>query len=389
MDKPSGKSKPRVLIFKSSLLPLSETFIREQCINLSEWEPILVGRELVENGLDLTGLEIRLLDNNRSWFSRKMRRIRLLMQWSSKTDVELSKKENAQLIHAHFGIEGMHAWPLAKALNLPMLVTLHGMDINIYRQWWESGNGGYCMKRYPSRLLSLAKERNVHFIAVSEAIKNRAVEYGIPPDKIDVSYIGVDTQTFFPGPKPLAKRREVLYVGRLVEKKGCRYLLEAFLGIQDQFPEYDLVIIGSGPLDNELKEYADNNGVRASFLGAQTSEQVRERLGEARVFCLPSITSVNGDAEGLGIVILEAQASGVPVITSALGGSTEGIVNGVTGCAHKEKDVGAIQEALARLLIDDNLAKKFGQAARRHVLDKMDIRKCTHKLEGIYFKNAC
>jgi glycosyltransferase involved in cell wall biosynthesis len=382
MDESSEKSKPKVLIYKSTLLPISETFIREQCINLSEWKPILVGKILVENGLDLTGLEICLL--SRSLYSRVMRRIRLLMQWPLKIDIELLKKENAQLVHAHFGTESVSAWPLAKALGLPMLVTLHGFDINVYREWWESGNAGLWSKSYPSQLLSLAKERDVHFIAVSEAIKKRAVEYGIPPEKIDVSYIGVDTQKFIPGTKPLAERREILFVGRLVEKKGCRYLLEAFLGIQDQFPEYDLVIVGDGPLENELKKYAHNNGVRARFLGAQTSEQVRERMTEARVFCLPSITSENGDAEGLPISILEAQSCGVPVVTSARGGAAEGIVHGVTGFSHSEKDVSGIKDALEHLLGNDQTADKFGEAARQKTLERMDISDCTQVLEKIY-----
>ncbi|MBU1193833.1 MAG: glycosyltransferase [Proteobacteria bacterium] len=386
--------RPKVLIFKSNLLPISETFIREQAIHLKNWKPILVGYNRVVNGLDLDGLDIILLKSANSFFDKMIRRFHLMMGFPLKREVSRLKKENAQLIHVHFGNEAIDVWPVAKTLEQPLIVTLHGSDINIYREWWESGNGSYFMRSYPKKLLKLAAEKNVTFIAVSNAIKKRAIEYGIPPEKIHINYIGVDTQKFIPGPIPLSKRREILFVGRLVKKKGCKYLLEAFSKIQKKFPRYQLVIIGDGPLKKELRQYSQNNGIRAIFFGAQSSEQVRKKLGDARILCLPSITIESGDAEGLGMVIIEAQSSGVPVITSALGGATEGIIHGVTGFRHEEKDVFGMTTSLEKLLSDDVFAERAGVAARQNVLDKMDICGCTSKLESIYssvfeaFKNS-
>jgi glycosyltransferase involved in cell wall biosynthesis len=129
-------------------------------------------------------------------------------------------------------------------------------------------------------------------------------------------------------------------------------------------------------------------GVRAVFLGAIPAEQVRQCLDETRVFCLPSITADNGDAEGLGIVILEAQAAGVPVITSARGGAQEGIVHGVTGFAHDEKDVAAIREGLVALMSNDDLATGFGERGREHVTATMDIVTCNRQLEELYAQHA-
>jgi glycosyltransferase involved in cell wall biosynthesis len=132
------------------------------------------------------------------------------------------------LLHAHFGVDAITAWPVAKALDLPMIVTLHGYDINICRKWWEAGYGGRVMRKYPSRLLDLAKEPRVRFIAVSEAVRRRAMSYGIPAEKLRVHYIGVDTKKFAPGDRSVVEReRRVLFVGRLVEKKGYEYLIRA------------------------------------------------------------------------------------------------------------------------------------------------------------------
>jgi len=273
-------------------------------------------------------------------------------------------------------------------LDLPVLVTLHGYDINTERQWWESGRGGFVLRQYPQGLLAMARDPRVHFIAVSHAIRERAIEVGIPPEKISVNYIGVDTRRFVPGGPPLAQRDEVLFVGRLVEKKGCRYLIEAFGQVQDRFPDARLVIVGTGPQEPRLHALAQQLGVRVEFPGSLSPREVRERLLRARVFCLPSITARNGDAEGLGIVLLEAQAAGVPVITSARGGAEEGIVHGSTGFAHAEKDVGALRDGLAALLGNDELATRFGLDGRRHVVEHMDIRDCVARLETIYDRHA-
>ncbi|HJW11931.1 MAG TPA: glycosyltransferase, partial [Albitalea sp.] len=259
--------------------------------------------------------------------------------------------------------------------------TLHGYDINTDLAWWRSGAGGAEMKRYPQRLLALAQDPAVGFIAVSEAIRERAIEIGLPAAKLRVRPIGVDTEQFVPGPAPIGERHGVLFVGRLVEKKGLRYLIEAIARLGGRV---ELQVIGDGPLRPELEALAHRLGVAAEFLGVLGSAAVRQRLQRARVLCLPSVTAANGDAEGLPIVILEAQSCGVPVITSARGGATEGIVDGVTGYAHPEGDAQALAERLDTLLRDDALAAAMGQAARRHAVERFDIGACTRALEGDY-----
>ena len=374
----------KVIVFKSHLLPKSETFIRSQILSLKNWQYTLVGLQKINNGLDISDLNIMLLAGHTRLITRCFRLIESLHHKPNKNDVNLLKSLNADLIHVHFATEAVKYFPLFSSLNIPILITLHGFDIRTYKTWWEQGKGGALMRNYPRNLLALASTSNVHFIAVSESIKRSAVEYGIPEEKVTVNYIGVDTEQFAPSPNPIQNRKDILFIGRLVEKKGCIYLLKAFKELQESFPDSKLIVVGSGPLEHDLIRYSQENHIRAEFVGPQTPEQILAFLATARIFCLPSITADNGDAEGLPISILEAQACGVPVVTSAKGGNGEGIRDGSSGYSFDEKDVKTLTKLLAELLLDDKLVKKFSKNARDHITEKMDIRNCSRELEKIY-----
>jgi glycosyltransferase involved in cell wall biosynthesis len=380
------QAKKTVLIYRKELLPLSETFIKEQILALKNWRAVLVGHRLV-NQLPLDSLDVRIVGpQQRSNFANgllwKARRALGIVPPGVTRGLNV---ENPQLIHAHFGMDALDAWPLARALNLPMLVTLHGYDINTHRDWWESGNAGILMRLYPRLLLRLARQPRVRFIAVSEALRQRAIEFGIPADKIAVNYIGIDTRKFVPGAVPIAKRPpHVLFVGRLVEKKGCQYLIEAMSAVQQAVPAVQLIVVGDGPLRHDLVRAAKTNGIRAIFRGALSSADVKRELDAVRIFCLPSATAKNGDAEGFGLVLLEAQASGVPVVTSALGGATEGIREGVTGYSFAEGDVAALARTLINLLKEDKILVKLAEQAPQFVSSEFDLACCTGRLEILY-----
>jgi glycosyltransferase involved in cell wall biosynthesis len=376
-----------VLVYRNELLPISETFIKEQILALKDWRAVLVGRTRLDQ-LPLDDLNVVSLGPSNSSFHNQLlwKAYRLLRKVPPRIKRTLDA-ERPSLIHAHFGPDALDAWPLAQALNLPMLVTLHGYDINTYREWWEAGKGGSKMRSYPTRLLALARQPRVGFIAVSEAIRQRAINFGIPSEKIAVSYIGTDTCKFSLGAVPASQRApRVLFVGRLVEKKGCRYLIEAMSIVQKDLPDARLVVVGDGPLRENLECLAQDLGVTVDFCGSQLSAYVKQELDAARLLCLPSVTAENGDAEGFGLVLLEAQASGVPVITSAYGGATEGIKEGETGFSFPEADIDSLAQLLRNAL--RTLPPDASQRARQFATAGFDIQQTTKSLELIYDTRA-
>ncbi|WP_045007835.1 glycosyltransferase [Bradyrhizobium sp. LTSP857] len=381
----TGAATQTVLIYRNELLAASETFIRDQALALRDWRPVLVGRKLL-NQLPLDDLNVRCLTPHALTLSN-----RLLWRASSMFDTvppnvkAALRKERASLIHVHFGTDALDAWPLARALNLPLLITLHGFDINVHRDWWEAGNAGSHLRSYPRRLLQLAQLPQISFVAVSEAIRNRAIESGIPPGKVEVKYIGIDPRKFTPGSLAVADRApRVLFVGRLVEKKGCLYLIDAMVHVRKNVPDARLIVIGDGPLRQHLEHHAREVGIEADFLGVQPHAEVKRQLELARVFCLPSVTASNGDAEGLPISILEAQASGVPVVTSANGAVGEAVKEGHTGLLFPERDVVTLATKLTALLSDDALASKVAAQSVAQIAKSFDIADLTRSLEDAY-----
>jgi glycosyltransferase involved in cell wall biosynthesis len=199
----AAHTRPLVLIYRSNILPRSETFIKEQMLACRTWRSLLIGRQQVHE-LALDGLRVQLLESGAM-------RDRLLQPLGF--GLGALRREQPRLLHAHFGPEAVAAAPMARALGIPLLVTLHGYDINVDRIWWENGHGGQAMRNYPRRLLALASRPDTHFIAVSHALRGRAIAYGIPPEKVTTHYIGVDAAKFAPGPLSLPERPpRVLFV---------------------------------------------------------------------------------------------------------------------------------------------------------------------------------
>lgn len=380
-------TKPRrVAVYRAEVLPISETFIKKQLCSLSAWKGILIGRKRLTNGLGLSGLCIKTVRSQDERFASRL--VWLFLRTfglAALAEAAWLRRVECSLFHVHFGVDAVDIWPSLCRLNVPVVVTLHGYDVNKKTEWWQSGLGGERHRNYHERLVEMAGNKNVNFIAVSAAIKRKAILLGLPEGKIRILHIGVDTGEFVPGPLPIEQRPlRILFVGRLVEKKGCEVLLRAMHRVQKLVPAADLQIIGDGPLREKCQALASELGVRANFLGSQPSSRIGTALGEARVFCLPSITASDGDAEGLPIVLLEAQACAVPVVTSAIGGREDGIIEGKTGLAFEEGDESTLADHLITLLTDTEKLRMMSNNAVAFVKDRFEISACTEHLEEYY-----
>jgi glycosyltransferase involved in cell wall biosynthesis len=169
-----------------------------------------------------------------------------------------------------------------------------------------------------------------------------------------------------------------------VEKKGCTYLLQAMEQLKPKFPELRLTIIGDGDLKSALQQEVSARQLNVDFAGTASASEIREQLASSWLFVAPSITAVNGDTEGLGMVFLEAQALRTPVVSFRSGGLVEAVDEGETALLSDEKDVTGLARNIEHLLENSTLRHNMGQKGRARVEQHFDVRLQCAKLESIY-----
>ncbi len=365
-----------ILIYRQALLPISETFIEAQAGALRLYKPQFAGLLPAARSLPLAPGAM-LLSRSRSLAShgrtalyksagiapRFHQRIRLI---------------KPSLIHAHFAPDGAAALPLAEALGVPLVVTLHGYDVTERDRYMGKTLAG---KLYLRRRAWLWQRASV-FICVSQFIRERALEAGFPGEKLRVHYIGVDRNVFCPSEAPEGKT--VLFVGRLVTKKGCIHLLRAMRRVQQAEPLANLVVLGDGPLRQSLESSARELQLNCEFLGSQPLATVRAWIRRASLLCIPSITAPDGGSEGLGMVILEAQASGRPVVGFRSGGIPEAVREGITGLLAEPENDEELSRHILRYLQDKVFWQSSSTQALAWTAERFDLDRQTRELESIY-----
>jgi colanic acid/amylovoran biosynthesis glycosyltransferase len=374
-------NKPLLAVCRYDFLPLSETFVLDQVRNINNWNIHFFYYDLVENGLKSSFPATRVKNVRNPMLLLLNRYMPQIKKWYF--NYKCIKKSNPKAVLIHFGVDAISFWPLVRNLKVPVIIYLHGYDIRIRASWWREQYGKTTLGRYQEKLLEIAKKTKVHFLTCSQSLLEDAVLIGIPREKLKVLPLGVDTKLFAPSNKSLKEKYTILFVGRLVEKKGCHLIIEAFKKIHQLYPKSSLKIIGDGPLRYKLQDQARDSGCNIHFLGAMCHTDVAQEMKSARIFCLPSITAKNGDAEGMPVTILEAQSSGIPVVTSAKGGATEGIINGITGFTFEEGNVEKLEKCIINLMSDNKLAEAMGKKGRQNIIQSRGLEVTTAKLEDI------
>ena len=367
-----------LFIFRSNLLAASETFILSQGEGLTTFRAVYLGARKVD-GIEVP-CERSFLINTGGWLGKcrelAFKRFGLLGPGQSRALAALQPC----LIHAHFGPDAIFALALARRCQIPLIVTFHGYDATSTDDFL--GKCSFIHKEYLRRRADLARFGS-RFIAVSQFVKGKLLAQGYPEEKIVVHHIGVDLELFQASPQ-LVRRPVVLFVGRLIKVKGCSYLIRAMREVESTCPEAELVVIGDGPLRDELEREAAQCLGRYRFLGSQPPHVVREWLNLAKVFSVPSITTEEGHAEAFGIVFAEAQAMGVPVASFSSGGIPEAVADGVTGLLAPEGDWPRLAANIARLLGDEALWQEMSRQAQDRVRSRFDLKRQSQILEEIY-----
>jgi glycosyltransferase involved in cell wall biosynthesis len=365
-------TKRSVLVFRKRLLPYSETFIAAQGTALRSLEPVFVGFTRERGGYDYLGDTQVLLHSE---LARSAPLSRTLMRLSGRVSprwLRAMASTDPALLHAHFGRDALAALPIVDRLRIPLVATFWGFDIT--------------MKEMRSRYVRNRPRvfaRAAVVIACSRFIREQLIAKSCPPEKIVVHHVGIDIDKFAPAPDQPREPR-VLFVGRLVPKKGVEHLIRAMAAIQDRHPDAELVVAGDGPLHEELEQFAASQLRNFRFVGRQNPSQVRSLMISSQVSCVPSVVAPSGDAEGLPLVVLESMAMSLPVISFAPGGVTDAIVDGETGFLAPERDESALAAHLDRALGDPELCRHMGDAGRARVQEHFNLRKQTAELEDIY-----
>lgn len=368
------------VIYRHQIFKQSEPFITAQAQSLTRYRPLYVGRERM--GKSPTGADVVALSDKSEPLAGAMKLVYAATRNPQPYRKLLSGRRPA-LIHAHFGVDGVYALPLAKSLGIPLITTFHGFDATLSTRSLLT-SGSPALINYALFRRSLARQGRL-FLCVSEFIRNKIKSLGFPEDRAQLHYIGIDVSSMSLR-DALEERHIIVHVARLVEKKGTRYLLEAFAKCLQRHPEFRLVIIGDGPLRAKLEALARelSLGEKVRFEGALAHAEVLAWIRKACALVLPSVYAATGDAEGLGMVLLEAAAQGVPLLGTRHGGIPEVIEDGITGFLVNERDVAGLSNRLSALMGDAELRRRMGLSARTMVETRFDICKQTARLESLY-----
>lgn len=223
--------------------------------------------------------------------------------------IRIHKKIDPDLVHNHWILPQGIIWAILSKLifkQTPAIVTSHGGDLFSLK--------GYFLEK----LKKYSLRQHFKICVVSKAMQTEAKNLGIDPEQIKVIPMGVDlTNTFVPPPES-KERQGIIFIGRLVSKKGVNYLLEAYKTILESHPNIALKIVGEGPEEPTLIALSKRLNIadKVKFLGAKDQTSVREHLQNSKYAIFPSIITNSGDKEGLGLTIIEALGCDCITITT-------------------------------------------------------------------------
>jgi glycosyltransferase involved in cell wall biosynthesis len=271
--------------------------------------------------------------------------------------VDLFRRQSCDAVLAEFGPTGVAVMRACQQLSLPLVVHFHGYDLSVRR----------VLELYTTTYREMFRQA-AGLVVVSRAMQRKLIEMGAPPARVHYNPCGVDCE-LFGGARPMDSPPRVLAVGRFVEKKAPRLTLAAFARVLGEYPEARLRMIGDGPLLGECRRLIKRLGIAhaVTFMGSQPHHVVADEMRGAHLFAQHSIEAASGDSEGTPVSILEAGASGLPVVATHHGGIPDVVIDNETGLLVKEQDVEEMSRQMLRLLRDPALADRLGRAARRHV----------------------
>jgi colanic acid/amylovoran biosynthesis glycosyltransferase len=297
-----------------------------------------------------------------------------LLYWA----IPMLKKEPYDIIHCHSAIVGVNGILLREigAIQGKIITSFHGGDVS-----WQP-------KLYGKNVYKPLFKNGDWFTSNTKFTAETARELGCPPEKISILPVGLDVPLYSFEPRYLNPDEpvKIITVARLVEKKGIEYAIAAVAKVLKTYPNIIYKIVGEGHLREPLEKLIAELGVseKVHLLGWMTQDEVRKLYADSHIFILSSVTAADGDKEGQGLVLQEAQAMGLPVLSTLHNGIPDGVLDGESGFLVPEKDADASAEKLTYLIENPENWPEMGLAGRKFVEERYDINKLNDRLVKIY-----
>jgi len=384
--------KPNIAIYLQHYLSPSMTFIYRQILGVSNsFSTLVLSSHKVENmdmfPFDRVYLKSRNLARvktsrvfNKIYGPHKLLSRKPKISYNQKRYfTKIISNNDIKLIHAHFGPSGIEILPIAKQLNIPLVVSFHGYDGSILLNYED----------YKQNLKRLIEYSHVivpsHFMLnelneeVGNLINYSIINYGIPLN--DFRYV---KRTSVKGKVDRGEKLTFLQVSNFVEKKGHFFTVSAFKELLKFYPKSQLVLAGNGNLKGEIQELVNNLGLnhKVIFPGAVNHKQVSDFMSNADVFLHHSVTSTQGDKEGIPNVIMEAMATGLPCISTLHAGIPELIKDGINGFLVEERNIESYVQKMIKLV---SSSSNFSCEARNTVESDFNLDHQNEKLLKIYY----
>ena len=289
----------------------------------------------------------------------------------------LLERRGADLMHIYFGHTGVHLLPFIEQWNKPCLVSFHGADVAVKQD----------IANYPAKLRRLFGAVPL-VLARSQSLANRLMQFGCPREKLRINRTGVPLDEF-----PLVERQappngrwRIVQACRLIPKKGVATSLRAFAVFKKDFPNAEFFIAGKGPLQSELEMLAAGLGVSKDvhFVGFLPQSKLLGLYLSSHVFLHPSETPPDENQEGIPNSILEAMATGLPILATRHGGIPEAVEHGQSGILVQEEDHVGLARAMKEIASNPGVLYRMGMSARMAVSARFEQEAQTRLLESFY-----
>ncbi|OGW36934.1 MAG: colanic acid biosynthesis glycosyltransferase WcaL [Nitrospirae bacterium RBG_13_39_12] len=286
-------------------------------------------------------------------------------------------KKEFDIVHCHYGPNGIFGVYLKETgIRSKIVTSFYGFDISEY------------LLREGDDIYKNLFQKGDFFLPICQFFKRKLISLNCDERKIFVHNMGIDLKRYRYSERIIRSKEniKILTLARLDEKKGHEYAIKAIAKVIKKHKNIHYIIAGGGTLRSELESLVSELDIKkhVNFLGAIEQSEALVLYQQAHIFVLHSITASNGDQEGTPIVLLEAQAMGLPVISTYHSAIPEVVVDGKSGFLVPEKDVNALAEKLEYLIEHPEMWSEMGRNGRRIIEEKYDISKSNKRLAEIY-----